>query len=399
MHVVARWAVTLSLVGAGLGAGVVASAAPTTFRSELPLKVYAVVEADDPYAEADCIAGDLVKVGETPSEHDLEIPKCLTWFVAPKDTSIRAKQARAIAAEAKAKGVPGLSFQGCEGLGDQIMRDVASHRGLRYLDLRETNVTIPGLGLLHRHPALSWLDIADRQPEDMGWLRGMPKLRAVDVSGAWLNAGALEGVAGAKMLDTLVVRRASSFTPGVLFPLRGMRSLRRLYVGENTELRDDATPALVAVPKLEHVELTRCGVTDASFRALADCKKLVSIELAFCGIQGSGLAELASAKALRRLSLRSTDVDDSSAPALAKLSQLRAIDLSDTDFTDAGIEALAAHGALEELRFEDCNGVTEAAIPHIEKMKALRVLVIGGTGIPRRRIRQLAQALPLCDVR
>lgn len=399
MDACTRWTTALGAGLAALLAGVPAAAGPTTFSSNLALRVYAVVEANDPYAESDCIAGDLVKVGETPSEHALEVPSCVTWFVAPKDRRVRSKQARAIATEAAAKGVPGLSFEGCEGLGDQVMREVAGHRGLRYLDLRDTNVTIRGMGLLKRHPALTWFDLADRQPEDMGWLRGMPKLTAVDLSGAWIASGALEGAAGARKLDTLVVRRASDFAAGALYPLRGLKSLRRLYLGENTNLRDDATPALVALPELAHVELARCGITDASFRALAACRQLASLDVSFCAVDGSGLGELVAAKKLRRLDLSNTSIDDSCAVTLAGLSQLRAIDVSDTDFTDAGIEALTAHGALEELHVEDCNGVTEAAIAHLEKMKTLRVLVIRGTGIPRKRIRQLAQALPLCDVR
>jgi hypothetical protein len=400
MGIGTRWVTIVAAGLALLGGAPPAAAAPVTFQSDLALRVYAVVAVDDPYAETDCIAGDLVNVGETPSEHALEVPRCLTWFVAPKDTRIGSKQARAIAADAATKGVPGLSFQGCEGLGDQMMRDVAGHRGLRYLDLRETNVTIRGLGLLRKHPALTWLDIADRQPEDMSWLSGMPKLQATDVSGAWLaGAGGLAGPGGARKLETLVARRASSFAASALFPLRGARSLRRLYLGENTNLDDTAVPALVAVPALEHVELARCSITDASFRALADCKRLVSLDLSFCKITGSGLSELASAKKLTRLVLRNTEVGDASAPTLAGLSNLRAIDVSDTDFTDAGVEALVAHGALEELHLEDCNGVTVAAIPHLEKMKTLRVLVVRGTGIPRQATRKLAQALPRCDVR
>jgi hypothetical protein len=363
--------------------------------------VYVVREADDPlsYAERDSIAGDPDRVGTTPSAAPLEIPSGVTWFVAPADTRISGRAAAAIVQEVADRGVPGVSFQGCAGVGDALMPVLATVKELRYLDLRGTSVSARGLGALRGHPRLTWLDAADRQPEDLTWAGKLPALRVLDVSGAWLTSGGLEGPGHSKKLESLTIRRSSEFGEGALYPLRGATALRHLFAGENDDLRDAELTRLAAVRSLVHLELARTGITDAGLAALAKCSKLESLDLSECAVDGSGLAALAGARRLRRIVLRQTRVGDSAGAALAGLKSLRAVSVEDTPFGDAGVASLAGHGALEELDLTDCVDVTEASLPVLRKMKSLRVLSIRGTSIPRSAVRELTRALPRCDVR
>jgi hypothetical protein len=142
-------------------------------------------------------------------------------------------------------------------------------------------------------------------------------------------------------------------SPEVIDALLALKHLETLQIG-GPELTDKHLERLAALPKLEFLWIKNASqVTDA------------------------GLAHLKAWPALRRLDLQNIFDSDDVVPRV----------------TIGGLAHLAGIAKLDELWMQGPQ-FTDEAVPHLARLKSLRVLVLDRTGITKQGYEKLRQALP-----
>ncbi len=104
-----------------------------TFSSDLRLRVFIIREA----------GGELEWIGETPSAHPLDIPRCASWGVRP----FGRVDVKALARQIAAKKIPHLRIGRAV---DGELAHLKGLKGLRQPNLQETQITDAGLADLKK---------------------------------------------------------------------------------------------------------------------------------------------------------------------------------------------------------------------------------------------------------
>lgn len=229
----------------------------------------------------------------------------------------------------------------CPRLGDGGLRSLRHSAGIRHLELHQSQVTGPGLGILSTLKHLRSVVIHDRDigSEGLAALTELSELESLELSG------------------TLAHTR--------LDQLGELTKLRRLVL-DYREIDDRVAPQLAKLVNLEHLGLGGTGVSDEALSAL------------------EGLS------ALRVLLLDRTRVTNRGLAHVGKLELLEILALDHTDVVDAGIAHLAGLRNLQELTL-DHTLVTDAAIDHLMGMKRLERLGLGGTVVTADGVAKLAR--------
>src|SRR5262249_22038253 len=155
-------------------------------------------------------------------------------------------------------------------------------------------------------------------------LSGMTGLRELYLPGpVWNPGGGNEEASGAfKAISTLT-------------------GLQKLYVGwhfnGSISIRDNEIKQLLTLTDRRDFRCSQCRLTNLS---LAPWTKLQSLDLSNNGFTDAALAGLAEMKNLRHLLLRDSMITDEGLKHLAGLTSLEELDLSGTRITDRGIENL-----------------------------------------------------------
>ena len=215
--------------------------------------------------------------------------------------------------------------------------------------------------------------VEDFQPINDGQLRFLARMRDLDV---------LEIIGGDG--KTVIAGEGFVHLVGGLRQLR-ILSLRGVYL---------TAPAKKALGKLESLVVLDIydGADDETVANLTNLRHLQILGLIGSNITNGGLAHLRKLRSLYCLRLQDTRIGDD---GLRHLAGLNIIDLrlARTNVTDRGIAYLAAMPKLFQLDLQD-TAVTDAAIPDLEKLEALRNLVLCGTQISASGCRRLHAALP-----
>lgn len=127
-----------------------------------------------------------------------------------------------------------------------------------------------------------------------------------------------------------------------LVPLTG---LRKLHLGENDGVKDEALVHVGKLASLKELVLWDAPMTDAGIKHLAPLRELTALDLAFATkITTAALPDIVRLEKLEKLNLAGTKVDDVS--VLSKLTHLKELKLG--KLTPQGVEALKkANPALE----------------------------------------------------
>lgn len=157
--------------------------------------------------------------------------------------------------------------------------------------------------------------------------------------------------------------------------------------------------------QLRGLSLAHADMTGVDFQALAPLQSLQWFNLYYAKITGSDFKTLPVLPSLHTLWLGGDHMGDEFITHLVELQlpSLRVLVLYNSSVTDKGVEELASSYDLEELHLHACERVTERSIPSISKMKKLRLLGIGFTGISpqctkNQAVERLQQLLPTCVV-
>jgi len=128
-----------------------------------------------------------------------------------------------------------------------------------------------------------------------------------------------------------------SIKPEELKNLAAFTHLKKLHVGENDGITDEALVHIGKLTKLQELVLWDAPITDAGLKHLAPLKDLRNLDLAFATkITTAALADIAQFPKLERLNLAGTKTDDVS--ALSKLTTLQELRLG--KLTPKGVDEL-----------------------------------------------------------
>ncbi|MEZ4380295.1 MAG: hypothetical protein R3A79_03035 [Nannocystaceae bacterium] len=273
----------------------------------------------------------------------------------------------------------------------------------------------------------------------------LPKLRAVELHGAWAGHKAMIQLAKAERLRALTLRdtdvsnfslnqikglsrlrevelRGSAFndkTPLYFreLPVRsftcacpnlgeaGLRALRHLSELRRLELLSSrlgpgALEGLADLEALEALIFYGDELGAAGFAALAALKGLreLHLEIDVDDLRDPRLTGLGELAGLRRLTLHSPLLDDRITPQLRQLHALEELDLSGTAISDATLDALREMPELRRLRLHHTR-VTNRGLANLSGLHKLEVLELDHTDVVDAGVAHLAGLRALRELR
>ncbi len=233
--------------------------------------------------------------------------------------------------------------------------------------------------------SLEWLNLNElgrREPmgADLALIAGLPRLRVlIFPSRTHVTEDGLRALSHASRLEVLGLVSGRGITDAGLKHLTRLRYLRFLYLHMADEVTDAAIEKLAAMPSLEFVYLSACPpLTDASLASLARKENLAGLLLRAPQMTGPAVRQFIAARGpkLLQLSLEAMPVDDDVVAFLAERAP-----------------------KLQSLGLSRCQGVTDASLDALLKLRKLRVLDIEGTAMTAAAADRIREALPACRVR
>jgi hypothetical protein len=210
---------------------------------------------------------------------------------------------------------------------------------LRRLDLSRTGVRGPGLAHLRGMNQLMRLELLELplKDEDLIHLGGIASLEVLTLSSGGITDDGLAHLSGLKLRH---LRLESPWISGTgLRHVGGMTDLRCLVL--NSPRLDSLLP-LGHLTELAWVGLDGTAVGDADMVILARSKGLFHLDLSHTRIGDAGLACLGDLSKLQHLNLSGTRVTDTGLASLAGLSNCQFLSVQRTGVTDGGVAELSA---------------------------------------------------------
>jgi Leucine-rich repeat (LRR) protein len=254
---------------------------------------------------------------------------------------------------------------------DAGLKQLTGLRGLRWLDLRDTQVTDAGLKELGRMKSLEFLSLNGTKVTEAGLLHlhGLAGLITLNLTKTAVTA---QGIAALR--KALPGCQILSDVAPVLAGNDRKAAEWVLSVG-GTVIVDDGKEYVVGPGKnlpggpwtMRHINVTeKKQVDDASLKHLAGLEGLRSLILDCTQVTDAGLKELANLKSLTWLTLAGTKVSDAGLKHLAGLHTLEKLDLTSTQVTEKGLKGLAVLKNLKKLTLTQTN-VTAAGVAELNK--------------------------------
>jgi Leucine rich repeat/Leucine Rich repeat len=290
-----------------------------------------------------------------------------------------------------------LNMFAAEFITDAAIAFLRSHRQLKTLNLRGTDVTDTSLSYVAALPQLKSLDISFTQISDVGLehLASLAELEELKLGGNKISGVGLHVLKLLPKLKTLsfygIQRRNAGWcwAPVVtdleldtISLLGGLEDLNiGLGVALGTARPDDLGPA-DGEAECRIAGGTR--ITDFGIAKLASLKKLRHLDVSGASITANGIKMLAAFHELRRLSLWNVKgVDDRAAAPLESLATLTSLDLSNTPIGNDTLRRLAKLPNLRRLYVSETNVTPDAVAAFRAEHPA--IMLSSGTR-PARRV-------------
>ena len=258
-----------------------------------------------------------------------------------------------------------------------VEADLASLKGagnIRVLDLAGLRVSDSAVTLLARLPGLTSLVLKNCRITDNG-VRQLAKLQR---------------------LESMDLSRTQLTDKG-LAPLSNLKSLKVLKLGYLPITREGMVH-IAALPNLTELHMAGTNISGNSLTQLKGLTKLRVLDLSELRITDRVLARFVLPHTqLQRLGLRGTDISGNSLKPLGSLEQLEVLWLGQTAISSNSLGRLAAY---KKLRSLDLSGtpIDDSAVQHLQLLPSLRTLNLSGTLITAPAARELAKALPQCQL-
>jgi len=243
----------------------------------------------------------------------------------------------------------------CRRLGDVGLRQLRHTKSIRFLELRETEVTGPGLEVLGELAHLESLVLLDRDigEEGLRHLALLSKLALLELSGP-IEDPSMKGLGGLVALRTLRLSHPQ-IDDRIAPELAKLVRLEWLDVG-GTALTDEGLAGLVGLTRLKTLHLDHTRITNRGLEHLGKLTELEELTLNSTDLVDEGVGYLAGLQRLQTLRLDRTLITDAAIDTLVQLRGLRRLNLASTVVTAAGVDRLRALPELEVLELEGIRG-------------------------------------------
>jgi Leucine-rich repeat (LRR) protein len=210
--------------------------------------------------------------------------------------------------------------------------------------------------------------------EDLEQITSLPELRKLSISnGGEITDEGLEHLARIPKLERLSLIKFSNVTDAGLAVLASLPELRTLE--------------LVALPK----------ISDKGLEHLAELENLRELTISNCKINGSGW-QYVTAPGLRLIETTMCQVNDAALKHVADAQALEELSVMQNQIKGAGLSHLKGLSKLARLRLGENPLDPSAAVPNLKELTSLELLNLRGTPVDREAGKELAQALPKCDI-
>jgi hypothetical protein len=245
--------------------------------------------------------------------------------------------------------------------------------GLKYLDLRDTKVTDPGMAYFKDCKNLTGLLLSSTQVSDAGLahFKACNNLTVLHLGGTRVSDAGLIHFRDCKALTYLNLAKTLVDDAGIA----NFKDCKNLQVLElwMTKLTSAGIATFKDCKNLTHLDLGGTQVTDAGLAHFKDCKNLTDLHLGATPVSDAGLIHFKDCKALTQLYLDRTNVSDAGL-AHFKGMPLKVLWIYGTDITDL---TPLQDMPLEEIRLTPKN-ITKG-LDTLRDMKSLKTIGISWT--------------------
>lgn len=304
----------------------------------------------------------------------------------------------------------------------------------------------PGPDWLHRYLGPHWFGrIAEVRLNEFGYpgkkndfatigphLAGLPGLRTLSIWGGELDLKDCELLRGLTRLEKLELYAESVIEPAhtaaiakmkrlkslklknvrtsltAIYELAAISGLQELYIScddmespaERAEFRfgDEVAYVIADFPNLRSLMLFRFDISDDGVKALCKHSELETLVVSSLGVTSSSFKSIAELRHLKHLGVWGWRINDADYADLERFTSLNSIQFV-TDLSDEIVPHLAQLEDLERLTLQG-EGVTDACVPCLLKLRKLEWLDLSDTGIHKHgdAAKRLQQTLPDCHI-
>ncbi len=213
-------------------------------------------------------------------------------------------------------------------------------------DNKPISITDAGLDSLSSFTRLEELGLSDSLIGDttLARIAGLTTLKRLRLARTSITDAGLAHLSGPKNLEELDLRDAGEHghrvTTAGLGALRGLTKLRRLDLA-GTAAENSVLALISQMPNLNELDLRRTKVTGAGLAHLSGLAGLEILELTGLSVGDEDVLHLARLRALRRLTLSGRGISDRSLDTITNLTNLEGLILDKAAITDAGLQKIA----------------------------------------------------------
>jgi internalin A len=269
--------------------------------------------------------------------------------------------------------VTGVNLRGTW-VSDTDMKRLAAFPDITSLDLSLTHITDQGMQEIKSLQKVEDLNLYFTEyvtDEGIAAIKEWKHLKRLNLHGTKVGDTGLEHIAGITTLESLDVG-STLMTDVGLERLANLQNLRQLTMGGN-ELGDAGLQALRQMPGLTYLDLSGRQGTDKNVWTIA--------------MSDTGLEAVLTLKQLRELRFACTSIG-------VGIEGAKFGEVSMLTVTPEWLERLRSLSKLEKLKVQGCNRITDANIPILAGMPALREVDLKGTAVTDKGAATLKAAKP-----
>ena len=269
--------------------------------------------------------------------------------------------------------VTGVNLRGTW-VSDADLKHLAALPDITSLDLSLTHITDQGMQEIKSLQKVEDLNLYFTEyvtDEGIAAIKDWKHLKHLNLHGTKVGDTGLEHIAGITTLESLDVG-STLMTDVGLERLTNLQNLRQLTMGGN-ELGDAGLQALRQMPGLTYLDLSGRQGTDKNVWTIA--------------MSDTGLEAVLTLKQLRELRFACTSIG-------VGIEGAKFGEVSMLTVTPEWLERLRSLSKLEKLKVQGCNRITDANIPILTGMPALREVDLKGTAVTDKGAAALKAAKP-----
>lgn len=243
-----------------------------------------------------------------------------------------------------------VTIQECEGVTDDMLKQIAKLKKLEAVELLNVSVSDKGLAHFADHPKFSKLLLGNTQVTGTGLSHLAKSLVSLELRGGDVTPDGAKSIAKLVELETLMLH-CPSIKMTDLPDLKGMKALRNLE-SYRTPNGEGVGAVVATIPKLESLWLGGTGLVDKDLGEISKLSTLRVLNLSAAELTDAGLVFVNDLSELDELYLGSCmNLTDEGLAHLSGLTKLTYLDLMDSNLNGSGLMHLAPLTSLELIEF------------------------------------------------